>query len=357
MHTSRLFNLTPGINDIPLSGRLIDQTGNQTALDILGELFSAYLNGYTSPVVAVGREMTLADGSHVTWLDRAITKLQLQVAFASPTGAISPIKSITLGTLGLAFDPSGRQSYAPIMTSNTTFASFGLPFGFDLNITNVAVNMGIINRGMFVANLSTPYGASQTFVENQNAGYESGTITLSIPPAPLVVADTYDAHLAFSQFQFDLFDGNGSQFLLGGETNAVTATPIGEVTLKDINFAVPAGLIGLSKLQTAPTEIVSVDVIGGTPDQLVLGIQVGMTNPSNLILDVGDVTLQLFDQLNGAFLGRAVLPALHMAVGHQVRPSIGYFQANSNPTALGILTKVRRAAVSHRIGADHQAAI
>lgn len=39
-----------------------------------------------------------------------------------------------------------------------------------------------------------------------------------------------------------------------------------------VEFTVPAGLIGLEGLATAPTQIVSVDVMGGTKDAVVLSI-------------------------------------------------------------------------------------
>ena len=47
----------------------------------------------------------------------------------------------------------------------------------------------------------------------------------------------------------------------------------GQVKLAKIGFTVPAGLMGLERLQTAPTTILSVDVIGGTKDAVVLDIK------------------------------------------------------------------------------------
>lgn len=290
-------------------------------------------------VDAFGDSVELTDGSHVQWLSQAIGVLHLRVLFISPTGPINPIKSITIGTFGLAYDRSGLHSYAPIAASNSTSASYALPFGFDLNITQVSVSMSLVNRGLVVANLTTPFGDASTFTFQQNAGFESGRIDLSIPPSPMLITDDEDARLRFSQFQYDLFHGNGSEFLLSGVTSAVTTTPIGQTRFDGVKFMVPAGVIGLQQLRTAPTEILSVDVIGGTPDHVLLNITVGLTNPSNLILGVGDVTFQLFDMNDGSFLGTAVLPDLKMSTGYQTHTSIGQFQANNNPTALNTLTK------------------
>ena len=98
-------------------------------------------------------------------------------------------------------------------------------------------------------------------------------LSVSLPAAPLQVPDTYDGHLALSQFQYDFAMYNGAGFYLNGTTNAVTQTPLGQVVLKDIGFTVPTGLVGLSGLTQYPTLILSVDVTGGTTQYLVLNIQ------------------------------------------------------------------------------------
>lgn len=93
---------------------------------------------------------------------------------------------------------------------------------------------------------------------------------------------------------------------------------------------------GLNKF---PTTILSVDVLGGTKDAIILAINVGLTNPSNLDLKVGNVTFQLYGGEKGTeFLGTTVLPDLHLISGYQEIAAVGYFQANANPAALATLT-------------------
>lgn len=65
-------------------------------------------------------------------------------------------------------------------------------------------------------------------------------------------------------------------------------------------------------------------------------LPVGLTNPSNLELAVGNVTFQLFN--GDSFLGTTVLPDLKLTIGYQEHLSYGYFQANNNPIALKTLT-------------------
>ncbi|BGP22157.1 pre-rRNA processing protein [Rhodotorula toruloides] len=333
-HTSGPVNLTAGVNYVHLVGRLLPYENDNAALQKLGTLFSAYLNGDTIPVQARGLSIDLPGGQNIAWLTAGISALTLNVPLKSPTGRIAPITGITIQELSLQFDPS--QPYAPQANSSAVSATFGLPFGFSLNIVRLQNDFGIVDNRTIVASLSTPYGSSNTTITSRNAGYTLGDISLDLPKAPLTIGPTYDDHLAFDQFTYDLTTTNGSRFLLVGNTSAVTDTPLGQVALTDIGFTVPAGLIGLESLKTYPTIIESVDVLGGTPDAILLNISVGLTNPSNLDLQVGNVTFQLFN--GDSFLGTTVLPDLHLTTGFQTRPSVGYFQANNNQGSLDTLT-------------------
>ncbi|GAA6057282.1 hypothetical protein JCM3770_004534 [Rhodotorula araucariae] len=332
-HTSGPVNLTTGENNIHLVGRLLPYTEDTAALAQLSTLFSAYLNGDTIPVQARGLSIDLPGGQNIDWLSKGIGALTLNVPLRSPTGKIAPITGITIEALSLAFDPSAP--YAPMANSSAIAAGFGLPFGFSLDIVRLKNNFGIVDNRTVVATLESPYGSSNTTIRTRNAGYTTGDIDLDLPLAPLTIGNDEDSHLAFSQFSSDLTNTNGSAFTLVGKTSAVTNTPLGQVSLTDIEFTVPAGLIGLEGLTKFPTLINSVDVVGGTKDAIVLNISVGLTNPSNLDLTVGDVTFQLFSGAD--FLGTTVLPSLHLVTGAQEHPAVGYFQANNNPGSLKTL--------------------
>ncbi|GAA5937070.1 uncharacterized protein JCM15063_000146 [Sporobolomyces koalae] len=333
-HSTTGVNLTAGVNYIHLVGRLLPYENDPAALAQLSTLFSAYLNGETIPVQARGLSINLPGNENIAWLTAGIQALTLNVPLRSPTGRIAPIKSITIEELSLQFDPA--TPYAPTANSSDVSATFGLPFGFSLNIVQLQNQFGIVDNRTVVASLSSPYGNSQTNILSRDAGYTYGDISLDLPLAPLQIGPSYENHLAFDQFTYDLTTGNGSAFTLIGNTSAVTDTPLGQVKLTDIAFAVPAGLIGLESLASYPTLIRSVDVVGGTKDAILLNITVGLTNPSNLDLEVGDVTFQLFKGKD--FLGTTVLPNLHLTLGYQERAAVGYFQANNNAGSLDTLT-------------------
>ena len=328
-------NVTPGVNTIALEGRLLPYTTDSDALAKLGVLFSGYLNGVAVPVTAVGRSVRETSGVTPSWLAAAISALVLNVPLQSPTGPISPIYSISINAFSLAYTP--ETAYSPVASSPLVSAAIGLPFGFSLNITQAQNSIAIVQNGTLIAALPGTYGASTTMISDRNSGSTKGVLELVVPPVNLVVPNTYEGHLTLDQFQYDFAQYDGAGFYLNGTTNAVTATPIGQVLLTDVGFTVPSGLIGLSGLTKYPTLILSVDVTGGTPDYLLLNISVGLTNPSNLILSVGDVDFQLFTAATNAYLGRTILPSLTLTTGYQTHTAIGQFEANSNPSSLQAL--------------------
>lgn len=170
-------------------------------------------------------------------------------------------------------------------------------------------SFNIVNNRSIVAGLSSPMGKAETQILSKNAGATTGVIAIDLPLAPLAIGNSVVEHLIFSQFTTDLTSSNGSRFILAGNSTAITNTPAGQVKLRDIEFVVPAGLLGLEGLTKFPTEILSVDVLGGSKDAIILAINVGLNSPSNLDLKVGNVTFQLYGGEKGKdYFGTAILP-------------------------------------------------
>ncbi|KAL8280236.1 hypothetical protein RQP46_007350 [Phenoliferia psychrophenolica] len=276
--TANPINLVAGINKIPLVGRLLPYAGDSAAMDKLSLVFSNYLNGLSTNVQAIGRSITPVNGPQ------------------NPEGIIRPLTGVTIEALSLSLTP--EAPYVPMVNSTQLAATFGLPFGFALR---------------------------------QSAGGTSGNLSLALPMSPLLIGSSYEDHLVFDQFAYDLANSNGSIFTIRGSTSAVADTALGQVKLTNITFVVPSGLIGLDGLSKYPTTVLSVDVIGGNVDAAILAIGVGLTNPANLELAVGNVTFQLYN--GDSYLGLAVIPDLHLRQGYQEVSTIGYFEASNNEIA------------------------
>lgn len=257
---------------------MVPYLDNATALAELSTVFSNYLNGFTTMVTARGRSVTLPNGETISWLSKGVKALVLSVPLKSTTGRISPITSITIKQLSLGFDSA--NPYAPTTNSSFIDATFGLPFGFSLDIAQLSNAFTIVSNKTAVTSLSAPLALAETTLLTRDAGFTTGSLKLNLPLSRLVTPPSYTDHLIFEQFNYDFTTTTGANFFLVGNTSVITNTPVGQVLLTNIGFTVPAGLIGLNGLKTFPTTIISVDVIGGTPEAVVLAIRVGLTNPS-----------------------------------------------------------------------------
>ena len=95
---------------------------DQGNLAVVSELFTNYLNGESSPVIATGQSTLQNDNSSISWLSQGLQSLKLNVPFKA-FNAINPIRSISIGNLGLEFDES--SPWTPGAKSNSLQASLG----------------------------------------------------------------------------------------------------------------------------------------------------------------------------------------------------------------------------------------
>ncbi|KAE9401586.1 hypothetical protein BT96DRAFT_918717 [Gymnopus androsaceus JB14] len=316
-------------NNITLSGTLIPQSGENN-LTVVSQLFTNYINGDDSDVIATGRSTLQSDGTAISWLSQGLESLQLHVPFKSLSGAIAPIKSIDIGNMALQFFE--ETPWAPSAQSQTVQASLELPFGFGIAISEIQNSFNITNGDLVVAGLSTPEGASESSISVINSTFTSGTINITIENTNLSVADADQPN--FSQFNTNLTDLKDSTFQLVGHSRAIANLSIGQITLDPINFNVPSSLNGLQGLNGLTT-IHAVDVTGGTTEGIQLAINVSIVNPSNLNLSTGDLTMQL--TRDGALLGTALLPNLDLIMGNNSIQAQSTFASNSNPQAQNTL--------------------
>ncbi|TBU46075.1 hypothetical protein BD309DRAFT_663805 [Dichomitus squalens] len=319
----------PGPNNVTLKGTLVPQNGTEN-LATVSELFTNFLNGDVSDVVAAGRSSVQADGAVVGWLSDGLTALQLHVPFKHAAGAISPIKSIAIGDMALAFTPG--TAWAPLMDSRTVRASMELPFGFGVSIGQIANSFNITKGGAVVGGLSTPESASTSEIHVVNSTFTQGTINITIDSTPLVVPD--GSHPVFSGFNRNLTDSTQLPFQLEGHARAVANMSIGQITLDPIKFNVTSGLDGLQGLNNL-VEIGSVDVVGGSTEAIHLSIPVNITNPSNLQLSTGNLNLQLFR--GDAAMGTTLMPNLTLQMGHNSLMAQGNFTPNGSPQGIQTL--------------------
>ncbi|KAI0268735.1 hypothetical protein BC834DRAFT_651204 [Gloeopeniophorella convolvens] len=321
--------IVPGSNDIALDGRLVPHNGSDSELAVVGQLFTQYINGDTSPVQARGVSTLQNDNTSISWLSEGLQALTLNVPFKSPT-PINPIQGIDIGSLSLAF--SEEQPWAPVSSSNSVQASMRLPFGFNIEVGQIENAFNITTNGSVVAGLATPLGASTSEIHVINSTDTEGTINITIQNTALSIPDP--SKPIFSAFDAELTDLEFAHFRLEGHARAVANLSLGTLTLDPINFNVSSGLWGLKGLQGL-VSIGGVDVLGGTQDALSLSINVTIDNPSNLNLGLGDLTLQLFK--TGSLIGTTTLPNLTLDIGQNSVAAQGTFSPNNSPEGQQVL--------------------
>ncbi|CAD6924941.1 unnamed protein product [Tilletia controversa] len=327
-------NLTTGRNIIDLTGRLVPHLDNQTELDLMGELFTGYINGDTLPTVAYGRSTTQTNGETISWLSQGIKALVLQVPLKAPE-PIEPIKAIAIDYLSLVYKES--TPWTPEIFSKALTGQIGLPFGFSLDIVSTSNSITILYENATVGSLEGAFSNSSTKLELISAGQTAGTLDITLPQTPLVLPNnTEAAHQELVNFENAFTYGQAAGFQLNGSAKALTNTPIGQVLLNGIKFNVPTGLRGLEGLTKFPTVINSVDVTGGTKDALQLNVNTSLVNPSNLNLSVGDTTFLLFNQV---LLGNVTLPDLNLAIGTNTVIGQANFDPNRDPIGVETLNR------------------
>ncbi|EPQ29604.1 uncharacterized protein PFL1_02823 [Pseudozyma flocculosa PF-1] len=332
--TSNL-NVTAGTNIITLSGRLIPHNTNQTELDLLGELFTGYINGQTLPTEARGVSATQADGSKVAWLSEGITALTIAVPLKAPE-PISPIKSITIGSLALVYTP--ETAFSPTAFSSALSATLGLPFGFSLNIVSTANTITLLYNGAQVGTIQGAYSNTTTKLDLISAGQTAGTLDLTLPPSLLTLPNqTEAAKTELENFQKYFTFSSGTGIRLQGAARALTDTPLGRVVLNGILFDVDSGILGLQGLTAYPTIINTVDVVGGSRDGINLVVGTTLVNPSNLNLTIGDSILQLAK--DGSTLGTVTLPNLNLMQGRNDINATSVFNPNVSPQGYETLNR------------------
>ncbi|KAF0444857.1 hypothetical protein F8M41_003280 [Gigaspora margarita] len=302
--------------DLNLSGRLIPQQSEE-GLQVIQAMFNAFLAGEAIPLSTKG---TGIDPS-IDWLVAAIQSLTIDTVL--PPQKIPPlITAVSLDELELAFTP--ETAYDPVTSSKNITANIQMPFGFSLNVSQIAQETVII-YDKEMAKLVIPLNQALSDIKNG-----TGTVTVSYQNIPLQVND--DSHDTFNSFVKDLTIQDLIKFGLQGSTEAHVFTPVGgPLNLSSLPVDVKSTLPGFQGFTAKNTPITSIDVTNGTNETLFMEITTSLFNPTNTETDVGDVNFDFF--FEGQNLGFASIKSLNVAQGNNNISSLVSFQP-STPDAM-----------------------
>ncbi|KAG0006468.1 hypothetical protein BGZ65_007614 [Modicella reniformis] len=297
--------LPEALTPISMEGTLIKQT-SEAGLAALGDMFRMVLNGGTPSLTVKGKSVTPASGP-VSWLSSAFGSLTLNVTLPS-IGKQDIITGITLKTMTLDF--TGGNPYSVMTSSDNIEATFKIPFGFPLAITQVAEDMNIqLPQGNNVANLKLPLGPAQTV--------SPGLLKTAYVNQLLNVND--GAHDLFNAFSKILTTGPGVNFFLAGTADTVADTAAGIVKIPGIPVNVGSSLVGMN-LNAGGAQITNISVVGGTPEYLVIHQNVVLQNPSGLTVKVGQVAFNI--NYAGNAMGKAIIDNMVLVPGTNTLPAV-----------------------------------
>jgi uncharacterized protein GlcG (DUF336 family) len=321
-------NLQKGENNILLKGTLIPHS-DPASLDKVGNLFSNYVSGKVSNTTATGISASPDGVNPIGWLSEGFKTVQLNVALAAAE-PLNIIKAVSMGTLDLKFDAA--NPYSPIATAPNVNANFQIPFGFSLNITEVTQNISLaVNTSKTE---TSDFAVIQVPLVPAVSDQKAGTLKFALNNN--AIAGLPGKESVFNQYTYALTASDSYTFMVSGNASTKTTTPIGPITLGGISFTVPTSLKGLQFLNSTATVINSLDVTGGTAENLLLSINVTMVNPSDFGISTGDVSFIMGS--DGADLGLVTLKNLSLARGSNTVMAEATFDPKSSDIGQNLLS-------------------
>ncbi|KAI9304283.1 hypothetical protein BJ944DRAFT_153106, partial [Cunninghamella echinulata] len=318
-------SLVKGENILNLKGT-IKPLNNTDDLKKVGQMFSTYVSGGIAQTSAIGVSAAPDGHTPIQWLSQAFQTVQLNVGLSNQGGAMKIIHAVNMGHLDLKFD--ANNPYSPTVSAPNVMADFSVPFGFSLNITQATQNITMnTNKTGDFAQLIVPWS-------NTQSDQKAGKLQFAINQASLSALNGKNND--FNDYTYALTASDLYQFGISGIATTKTSTPIGDITLGGITFSVPTALRGLQFLNSTPTAIKSIDMMGGTKEALQLNIGVSMGNPSDFSLSVGDV---IFNMFSGATqVGTVTLANLTLQRGENNVIAKANFDPNSSQEGQQMLT-------------------
>ncbi|KAF9911104.1 hypothetical protein EC991_004658 [Linnemannia zychae] len=211
------------------------------------------------------------------------------------------IRGIKINQMSMDFTPT--NPWAPTTSSNSVVATMLSIPGITLPIDSVRQHIIIVDNGVQIGNIDTPWCASNV---------QGSTLTTSFPSSTLNVFP--DAHTAFSNFVSVLSTSASHDVTLQGSVDIkLNLGILGHLTIPGVGFKTTTTFQGLNGLKTVDwVFLVDTDTstVFGT---IFMSAIVNIKNPSNLSLKLGTVTFHT--TFNGGFVGPSTIKNMVLVPG------------------------------------------
>ncbi|KAI8071002.1 hypothetical protein BC940DRAFT_345216 [Gongronella butleri] len=324
--TATNVTMKQGDNPVVMKGT-IKPLSNPDDLAKVGDMISHYISGSVASASATGVKVAPDGTTPIAWLSNAFQATQLTVGIKNPSGPMQLIQSVAMGAVNMSV--SQATAYSPSLSAPGAGGSFHFPFGISVAIhaVNLDLTMGLPGVGNF-STVSVPWTPAQSDTAAGKLSFGVNQAALNVIPGQEQV---------FNTFVYDITSSKVATLGIAGSGGAMATTAIGNITMNGININVSTTMNGLQFLNSTPSVISKVDLVGGTQDALQLAIDVSMFNPSDFTLAVGgDLVFNMFAM--GMQLGTATLSNLTLVRGANTVTAIANFNPNAVPNGGQVLS-------------------
>ncbi|RKP08371.1 hypothetical protein THASP1DRAFT_23623 [Thamnocephalis sphaerospora] len=313
-------NLVPGENLMSMKGRMVPQPRSED-MAIVNKMFGAYMTGKSSDMSVIGVAVRPnATAKPIPWLQAGFEGLTLKVTLDSKEKG-DLIQSLELGSMDMRF--TEQTAWSPSTSAPNVVARFRMPFGFPMEMKQVAQEITVYDGGNGIARLSVPLSPAK-------GSSASGQMSTALTNVPMNVVPGQNAQ--FSRFLRDVTVSASKAVTMRGTVSVVAGSAIGDIKLDGVKLDQPVTLQGLRGLSTGPVIMSDVRVTGGTSTALIISLTTTLTNPSNLALSTGTVYFQI--ATGGQVVGRAEMANMQLKPGVNTSPSTFYFEPSGNAALL-----------------------
>jgi len=153
----------------------------------------------------------------------------------------------------------------------------------------------------------------------QHLGTAAGELTIDLMPQYVQVLDED----LFSSFLADAMLTKGAKVLMRTQASQLISVPVGNLTITGIQMEQIVDVPGLDHFSSPPISVVRQEVVGSTPDSLIIDVTMNLTNPSVVSGIFSPINLDM--HFEGQRIGYAKLPGFNLRSGSNILETVSYF--------------------------------
>lgn len=272
---------------------LIDLTGYMAIpdLELASKFFSMYMAGETIPVVVKGLPM---ENPAAAWIDTLVQSLELHPNLVGLSG-YSVVEKMDMTRMSVSF----TESATDVATEALIFAAYEIPYAFPLDIQTLSMDLslsyndkvfGTLSATNLVPKIPCGYPKVATKLPRNTA---VGQMNLTLPLTTLKVTNQG----AFETFTKALISSTTPvKITTAGTSSAMTKSNLGQFVIGGLAIKADATIYPMQNFKSPNNILLSnVDIKqANTADELSLTLNVGIQNPSSLVGNLGQTTLDVY---------------------------------------------------------------